>query len=737
MTCAVCAGRVERGLRKVDGVDAASVNYASGMATISLAREIPDSDIAAAVRSIGYDVAPKRPEAVRTGLPDWAPFAATLAVFVLAMILSAPLSGSHQSGDLLHRIAMPWTDSLKRHFPSFWRIHPDTLRFALFLLHLPVVLWLARPIFARGAKALLDRSPDMNSLVALGAGAAFGLSLLATFHPSWFAARGLAAQVYYESVSGVLGFVLFGKWLEERSRRKAKDALGTLASLLPAKAWLVRDGECLEVDSDLLVPGDRIRVLPHERVPADGTIRMGTGAFDESHLTGESLPRERGVGDPLQAGAVNGSTPIELEVERSGEATQVARVLALVEEAQATKAPDEHLADRISRVFVPSVMALALLAGLLWWIAGPNPAGPRALVVAISVLVVACPCALGLAVPSAIMVATGRAARHGILLRDARTLDAIARCDTVVFDKTGTLTEGKPRLVRWTVTEGLTIDQILTIAASLEEGSSHPLARPIVEAAKSRGCAWKALPEATTLPGKGVEAKTEKTRIKVGAPDWLGTGDPSQPGESAVGIEVNGNILGFLFLSDPPRPEAVATIQALQRRGLRTELLSGDGQSAVAHVAQILGIPSWRARATPEGKGERIRDLQRQGRKVLMVGDGVNDAIALSQADASLAIASGTAVAFDCAMGAIGPDDPRLAVDAIDLGARTRSTIRQNLAWAFGYNAILIPVAAGVLWPFGGPLLSPALAGAAMSISSVTVMLNSLRLLGWRPRAGR
>jgi len=734
MTCAACAGRIERGLMKVDGIESAAVNLAGESATISLAKDIPESDIAAAIRSLGYDIPAATGEEPPTGTHDWLPFAATLSVFTVAMLLGAPLMGSHHDGDLLHKLAMPGAEWLHRKLPSLWKIPHGTLRWILLVLHLPVLSWWGRGFFVRGAKAAIARSPDMNTLVATGAGAAFGLSFLATLAPSWFAARGMAPHVYFESVSGVLGFVLFGKWLEERSKRRAREALGTLASLLPRLAWVVRDGKCVELDSRLLLPGDRVRVLPHERVPADGRIVLGEGCLDESHLTGESLPREAGIGDPAKAGSVNGPTPIEFVVEQAGDATHLARVARLVEEAQGSKAPVQELADRISAWFAPAVIGFAVLAGLAWWVFGSAPAGPRAFLVAVSILVVACPCALGLAVPSAIMVAVGRAARHGILLRDSRALEALADCDTVVFDKTGTLTEGRPRLVRWTLTEGLAIEQILTLAASLEENSSHPLARPIVEAARSRGCAWKTLPETASLPGKGVEAKTETTRIKVGAPDWLGISDPSQPGETAVGVEVNGNILGILFLSDPPRPESHAAIQAMERAGIRTELLSGDSQAAVAQVAQTLGIRSWRARATPESKSERIKELQSQGRKVLMVGDGVNDAPALSRADASLAISAGTAVAFDCAMGAIGPDDPRLAGAAIDLGRRTRAIVRQNLAWAFGYNILLLPVAAGALWPLGGTLLSPALAGAAMSVSSVTVMLNSLRLLAWRPR---
>jgi len=736
MTCAACSGRIERGLKKIDGIEAVSVNLASGSATLDLSRDLSENEIAGAVRALGYDVASQTsdPAGSPQCLPDWLPFAATISVFAVSMLVGAPLMGGHHDNDILHRFAMPGAAWLHRHLPWLWSVPASSLRTTLLVLHLPVVFWWARGFFVRGAKALLDLSPDMNTLVATGAGAAFLLSTLATLAPAWFASHHLPVHVYFESVSGVLGFVLFGKWLEEGSKRKARDAVGSLARLLPRTAWVVRDGQCLELDSNLLLPGDRVRVLPFQRVAADGVVVLGRGGFDESHLTGESLPREADVGDRVVAGAVNGSCAVEFTVVNAGEATQLAQVSRLVESAQGSKAPAQRMADRISRVFAPSVMAFSVVAGLLWWWLGPEPSGARAFLVTISVLVVACPCALGLAVPSAIMVAIGRAARHGILLRDASSLEALAGCDTAVFDKTGTLTEGKPLLVRWTVTEDFQLDQILTLAASLEEGASHPLARPIVEAARLRNLSWKALPDVRNLPGKGIETRIESARVRVGSPDWLAISDPAQPGETAVGIEVDGTVVGVLFLADPPRPESKEAIERLHRMGIAVEILSGDGESAVAETARLLGVKFWRSRATPASKADRIKELQRQGRRVLMVGDGVNDAVALSQADASLAIASGTAVAFDCAMGAIGPDDPGLAVASLDLGRKTNSVIRQNLAWAFGYNALMLPIAAGALWPFGHTLFSPTLAGAAMSISSVTVMLNSLRLLTWRPR---
>jgi Cu+-exporting ATPase len=736
MTCAACSGRIERGLKKTPGIETVSVNLASGSATLDLSVDLTDAQIADAVRALGYGVddGTLRTERQTDALPDWLPFAATLAVFAISMLLGAPLMGHHADGDILHRLAMPGASWLHRHFPSLWEIGPGALRTTLFVLHLPVVFWWARGFFVRGAKALLDLSPDMNTLVATGAGAAFAISTFATLAPGWFAAHHLPPHVYFESVSGVLGFVLFGKWLEERSKRKARDAVGSLARLLPDTAWVVRDGQCIELASSLLLPGDRVRVLPYQRVAADGKVVLGHSSFDESHLNGESIPREVGLDDQVMAGAVNGNNAVEFVVENAGEATRIAQVSRLVEAAQGSKAPAQLMADRISRIFAPSVMALSVVAGLLWWWLGPSPSGARAFLVTISVLVVACPCALGLAVPSAIMVAVGRAARHGILLRDASALEALAGCDTVVFDKTGTLTEGHPRLVRWTVAEPFQFDQILSLAASLEESASHPLARPVVEAARLRNLSWKSIPDVASVPGKGVESRIEATRVRIGSPDWLGLPDPAQPGETSVGIEVDGIVVGVLFLADPVRPESRKAIERLQRAGLTVEILSGDGEPAVAEAARVLGVKSWRSRATPESKADRIRELQAQGRRVLMVGDGVNDAVALSQADASLAIASGTAVAFDCAMGAIGPDDPGLAVSALELGRRTKSIIRQNLAWAFGYNAILLPVAAGALWPFGHTLFSPTLAGAAMSISSVTVMLNSLRLLAWRTR---
>lgn len=577
----------------------------------------------------------------------------------------------------------------------------------------------------------------MNTLVAAGTGSAFLLSLPSALFPGWLASHGLPAPLWFESVSGVVGFVSLGKLLEHRARSKANRSLEELARLQPDLARRVVDGEERAVPTSLLLPGDAIAVRPGERVPADG-IALGQGLVDESHLTGEPLPRQVAEGDAVLAGSLAVRLPLSLRVERSGDGTTLERIARLVEEAQASKAPIQRLADRVAEVFAPAVLLAAALVLALWillgggWIAG--------LTAAISVLVAACPCAMGLAVPSAIAVALGRAARMGLLVRDATALEALGRSDVVVFDKTGTLTEGRPRIVR-TVSHGLAASELVQLAALAEEGSAHPLAGPIADEARalpSPVSATAPLGPSETHPGLGVERPTERGLLRVGRASWAAPDahlPDEQPGETLVHVSLDGRWLGSIGLSDPARPGAAALVRALQERGLDVQLLSGDGPGAVDALADSLGIASRVARATPASKAEHVAALRRDGRIVTMVGDGVNDAAALSASDAGVALEAGTAVAFECASAVVR--DPGALVDAVDLGRATVRTARGNLVWAFGYNLLLLPVAAGALHPFGGPLLSPVLAGAAMSLSSVSVMLHSLRLLRFRPSVQR
>lgn len=743
MTCSACVARVERTLLKVPGVKRASVNLLSGSAVVEFASGTTSGpQLGAKVTSLGYTSQPRtsaRPRASEGDLTTRRHLHAavgSLATFALAMVLGAPLMHVHDATTgVLATLAMPFHGLLHRLVPSLWALSPNLLGWVLLLVHLPVVTWWGRPFFVSAAKAARSGAADMNTLVAAGTGSAFLLSLPSILAPEWLAAHGLPAPVWFESVSGVIGFVSLGKWLEHRARTRTRGSLEELARLVPDSARrLTPDGECPTPPATLL-PGDLIRVRAGERVPADGRS-LTPGLLDESHLTGEPLPREVAVDGPVQAGSLVVGRPLDVRVERSGEGTTVERIARLVEQAQASKAPLQRTADRLAEWFSPIVLLLALATFVAWTVSGASVV--FALTATISVLVVACPCAMGLAVPSALAVALGRAARLGLLVRDAAALEALGRATAVVFDKTGTLTEGRPRPTRILPAAGIPAGRLLRWVGLVESDSIHPLAAALVEAARGTDdTSPLPVPAAPshTVPGLGVELATDHGLLRVGREGWAcpAEGLPaSLPGESMVHLGLDGRWLGSVALSDPPRAEARDLVSSLRRRGLRVEILSGDAPEAVEALAKTLQADGWTARATPEGKADHLRALRGTGAVVVMVGDGINDAAALAVADAGIALDSGTAVAFECAHAVVRT--PSTVVAALDLGRATVRTVRGNLAWAFGYNIVLLPVAAGALHPAWGWMLSPVLAGAAMSLSSVSVMLHSLRLLAFRPR---
>lgn len=748
MTCSACVARVERTLQRSPGVKRASVNLMTGTAVVEFQNGATTPDqLGEKVSALGY---PSRPRQALHHSPPPSPSrshqiaaAGSLSVFALAMVLGAPLMHIHDaSTDLLALIAMPFHGLLRRAVPSLWEASPALLGWILLAVHLPVLLLWGRHFFVSAWKAARSGAADMNTLVAAGTGSAFLLSLPSVIAPHWLHVHGLPAPLWFESVSGVIGFVSLGKWLEHKARARTNRSLEELVQLLPDQARLIdADGERL-VPPATLLPGDTVLVRVGERVPADGKA-ISEGLVEESHLTGESIPRQLGEGDEVQAGSLALRQPLRLRVERSGEGTTVERIAGLIEQAQSSKAPLQKTADRIAEVFAPAVLVLAALTLVLWLAFGGS--WVTALTASISVLVAACPCAMGLAVPSALAVALGRAAKLGLLVRDAAALETLGRATTIVFDKTGTLTEGRPRLVRALVgntpSGPHSEEELILWVALVETDSIHPLAGPILDAARE-------LPRTSSLPtpsgpsnthaGQGVELPTDRGILRAGRGDWVveDTSDlPSDdPGETLVHLSLDGIWLGSIGLSDPARSDAAVLVEALHERGIKIELLSGDGQGAVQALADQLGIEVWKARATPEDKAARVADTRARGEVVVMVGDGINDAAALAAADAGIALESGTAVAFECATAVVR--SPITLLDAIDLGRATVRTVRGNLGWAFGYNIVLLPVAAGILHPFGGPLLSPVLAGAAMSLSSVSVMLHSLRLLSFRGTTG-
>ncbi|MCB9525700.1 MAG: copper-translocating P-type ATPase [Myxococcales bacterium] len=714
MTCATCSGRVEKVLRKQPGVVSAQVNLASEVATVAhRAGAVSTDALVAAVHKAGYDArpAPSDAEAEAAEAARVARKAAKARWALWASVaLTLPL--------VLPMVAEP--------FGAHWML-PGWLQL---LLATPVqVVFGAR--FYRGALgALRARTGNMDLLVALGTTAAFGLSLYS------LAAGG---HLYFEAAASVITLVRVGKYLEARAKAQTADALRALMALQPDTAHVERDGQVVEVAAAAVGQGDVVVVRPGERVPVDGEILTGQSQFDESLLTGESLPVARGEGDPVVGGAINGPGRVRVRATRVGADSTLSQIVRQVEAAQASKAPIQQTVDKVAAVFVPAVVALAVVTLLGWWLAGAAPGA--ALINAVAVLVIACPCALGLATPTALMVGTGAAAKAGILVRDAEALERAHAVDTVVFDKTGTLTEGRPTVTGVHPTAG-DADALLALTAAAQVGSEHPLADAVVRAAKAKGLApFAALDDFRALPGRGFEATVGGQPLVVGSPRLMAERGvdlsahaaaaeaDEQAGATVIWVaRADGALLGRLALADAPRPESAPAVQALKQAGVRVVMLTGDNARTAKAVADALGVDQVVAEVLPGDKAAQVQALRQQGRTVAMVGDGVNDAPALAAADVGFAMATGTDVAIHTAGVTLMRPDPRLVADAVSVSRATTRTIRQNLFWAFVYNVVGLPLAAlGVL--------SPVFAGAAMAASSVSVVSNALRLRRWRPQA--
>ena len=715
MTCASCVARVEKALRALPGVAEASVNLATERATVRGDASL--DAIVGAVRAAGYEATPAPPAgaararpAAAGGVPAWWPVAA-------AALLSTPL-------------VLPMIAGL---LGSGWTL-PGWLQW---LLATPVQFWLGARFYRAGWKALRAGAGNMDLLVAIGTSAAYGLSVYLLL------AGGVhgGMHLYFESSAVVITLVLLGKWLEARARRQASDAIRALESLRPSEAIVRRDGRDVTVDAAALRSGDLLVVRPGTRLAADGMVEEGRSHLDESLLTGESLPLAKGPGDRVAGGAVNAEGLLLVRVTAAGAASLLAQIIRQVEEAQVRKAPVQRLVDRVSAVFVPAVLLVSLLTFAGWVLATGDWQG--ALLNAVAVQVIACPCALGLATPTAIMVGTGVAARHGILIRDAEALETAHAVDTVVFDKTGTLTEGRPVVA---AVEGLDLDMVLLLAAAVQGASAHPLARAVLERAGARGLHPLAASAAQALPGRGVRAEAGGATLWLGNArllDELGAATGSL-GASAARHEDQGRtvswllrgapggveVLGLLAFGDRLRASAPAAVARLQAMGVRSIMLTGDNAGAARAVAAAAGIAEFAAEVLPGEKADHVRRALAAGRKAAMVGDGINDAPALAAASVGIAMAGGTDVAMQTAGITLMRGDPALVADAIAISQRTWRKIRQNLGWAFAYNLVGIPLAA-----FG--LLNPMLAGAAMALSSVSVVSNALLLRRWQPAPAR
>ncbi len=742
MHCAACVGKVERALGGVAGVESAQVNLATEQATIAYDAARTDfGRLREAVAAAGYELVAPRPAADAEAAGEAADreSAAREAVqrreklkFLVGAVLSAPVL----VGGMAH--VLPGVPALLR---DPW---------LLLVLTTPVQFWVGGSFHRGLLHDLRYRSASMSTLVSLGTSAAYFFSLAVTLWPHAFA--GHMAPTYYDVSAVVITLVVLGRWLEARARGRTSEAIRRLVTLAPRTARVVRDGRETDVPTADVVTGDFVRIRPGERVPVDGVVTEGASAVDESMLTGESLPVEKAPESRVFAGTINRTGSFVFRATRVGSETTLARIIKLVAEAQGSRAPIQRLADRVAAVFVPIVLALAAVTFVTWWLVGPEPAGLFALTNAVAVLVIACPCAMGLATPTAIMVGTGRGAEVGVLIRSAAALEQLHRVDTVVFDKTGTLTRGTP-VVTDVVPAGasgamVSDDEVLALAAAAEQGSEHPLGEAIVAWAKERGLALPPVTEFRTIPGQGVDAMAADGRVLLGnralmdarridvaalAPRARAL---AAEGKTVVYLAFAGRALGLVAVADTLKPEAAAAVAALKTLGLQVTMLTGDQRPTAEAIARQAGVDRVLAEVLPEDKAREIQTLQREGRRVAMVGDGINDAPALAQADVGIAMGSGTDVAIEAADVTLMRGDLRGVVAAVELSRRTIRIIEENLVWAFGYNVVLIPVAAGALYPLWGVLLSPILAGAAMAFSSVSVVTNSLRLKRWRPSHG-
>ena len=741
MTCAACVRRVERALMKVEGVLEADVNLATERASV---RYVPGAvelaDLEAAVRAAGYDVLEvekgRDPADAEREARDRERRTLRRRLTVAAL-LTAPLF-------LLEMVPMivpplqAWLEGA---------VSVEALRYAAFALATAVQFGPGLPFYRTGLAALRHGSPDMNTLVMLGTSAAYGYSVVATFIPAVLPEG--TAHVYYEAAATIITLVLAGKYLEALAKGRTSEAIRKLVGLQAKTARVVRGGTDVEVPIDQVVPGDVVRVRPGEKVPVDGLVLDGASYVDESMITGEPVPVEKAEGAEVVGGTINGTGGFTFRATRVGAETVLAQVIRMVEEAQGSKPPIQALADKVVGVFVPVVLAIAAVVFVVWLLVGPQPALTFALVAAVSVLIIACPCAMGLATPTSIMVGTGKAAELGILFRKGEALQLLQEADVVALDKTGTLTEGRPHLTDFLVHPSLGPDvrsetDLLAQIASIERHSEHPIAQAIAEAAERRGVALADVEGFEAVPGYGVTGRVDGRPVHVGAARYMERlGLDVRPfaeeatrladeGKTPLYAAVGGRLAALLAVADPIKEATPEAIRTLHRLGLRVAMVTGDSRRTAEAVARRLGIDEVRAEVLPDGKAEAVRQLQGGGHRVAFVGDGINDAPALAQADVGLAIGTGTDIAIEAADVVLMAGDLRGIPTAIALSQATLRNIRQNLFWAFAYNVALIPVAAGALYPVLGVLLSPVLAAAAMGTSSVFVLTNALRLRRFR-----
>jgi len=730
MTCAACQHHVEDALRATAGVAEARVDLMAHRARVTFDPAIAQPEaLVAAIRQAGYDAVLPRAgtagggENQESGAGSSAKAYAMLAAGAVAMFAAMPLGSEMGTADHWLMRALPW----------LFAIQASELRWGLLLMTAVLASWAGRSIFANAWRGLQHGTTNMNTLVALGTGVAFAYSAYATLFP----APGM--QVYYDAVLLILGFLLLGKSLEARAKRRAMAALDSLSRMKPVTARRIVDGIETLVPLDEVRPGDEVVVLPGERFPVDATIVDGRTTVDESMLTGESTPLDRGPGGRVLAGSLNYDGAIVCRAESLGEATVLAQITRMVEQAQSSRAPMERLADRASAIFVPVVLGLALVTFLVWLVGARSL--PLALANTVAVLVIACPCAMGLAVPAALTVAVGRGAQLGVLFKGGEALERLANLDAIVLDKTGTLTVGRPVLEAVHPLGNADANYLLALAAAAEERSNHPLAHAIVDQARGLGLKWNAAEDVQVLPGRGLTATVAGHQCLLGNEALFAEffvalpADVAPPaaGATRLWMAIDQAVAGYFDARDALRPDATEAIAQLRHGGLRVLMLTGDSAAAAGPIAVQAGIGEVEAGLDPAGKLARIRALQESGLHVGMVGDGINDAGALAQADAGIAMGTGADLAQEAGDVLLLRAQPSAIPAALSLARATLRVMRQNLGWAAGYNLLGIPLAAGVLYPAFHILLSPWIAAAAMAFSSVSVLTNSLRLRRWRP----
>jgi len=760
MTCAACQATVQRALTKAPGVSKAAVNLMMNEATVHFDPALTNpTQLVAAISDTGYGSRLPVAADATTAADDEREqqqrleyeslrnkSLVTLGLGAAAMLASMPLMGgmsahAGHTGDPLLRWTMTVIDPpVRAALPWLYATDPQTLTYGLLAVTVLVMAWAGRHFYTRAWSGFKHGTADMSTLIAVGTGAAFLYSFAATLAPAWFVADGARPDVYYEAVIIIIALVLLGNAMEARAKTQTTRALRQLAKLQPSSARVRRDGQELEIAIAEVAAGDLVLVRPGERFPVDGEITSGSGAVDESMLTGESMPVEKAVGDKVIGATVNSTAALEVRATAIGAASVLARIVTLMKEAQGSQAPIQRLADRTSAVFVPVVISIAIATFAAWMVLPETPSFASAITAAVAVLIIACPCAMGLAVPTAVMVASGRGAAAGILIKGGEPLERLASVDTIVFDKTGTLTIGAPTVVDSAFADGEDHAALLRLAAAIEAKSEHPLATAIVAFVGTPPSA--AVDHVVAIAGKGISGTVEGHAVIAGtealmresgidaaalaghATRWSGEA------RTVVMLAAAGRAVAAFAIADTMRPNAAQVVAALKARGLRTVMLTGDRQATADALAREAGVDEVIAEVLPDGKVAAIKALQASGRVVAMVGDGLNDAPALAQADIGMAMASGTDIAAEAASVTLMRSDLDGVTQAIVLARKTMRTMKQNLFWAFVYNVIGIPVAAGVLYPVFGILLSPILASAAMAFSSVSVVSNSLRLRG-------